>query len=72
MDKFILKFLIILKNNVQFISMFINLSGYVYSVVKSTAWQIRILSSMMMKMKTLELETMYDPLAALCFFSRHN
>lgn len=28
--------------------MFINLSGYLYSVVKSTAWQIRILSSMMM------------------------
>lgn len=35
--------------------MFMNLSGYMYSVVKSTAWQIRILSSMMMK--TLELET---------------
>lgn len=40
-----------------------NLSGYMYSVVKSTAWQIRILSSMMMK--TLELEIMYDPLVAL-------
>lgn len=43
--------------------MFMHLSRYVYSVVKSAAWQVRILSSMMMK--TLELETVYDLLVAL-------
>lgn len=43
--------------------MFMHLSRYVYSVVKSTAQQIRILSSIMMK--TLELETVYDLLIAL-------
>lgn len=43
--------------------MFMHLSRYVYSVLKSTAWQIRMLRSMMMK--TLELETVYAPLVAL-------